>query len=107
MSADNPTGVEPANSKVTPPATVRTNWRRVFGLQEMGVYYALALLIVTLTFITAYVGHDNRSSNGRPHEMRGALGGRAIFLDTGAGKGGALAWIDLPFEALEPATSTP
>jgi hypothetical protein len=33
--------------------------------------------------------------------MRGALGGRAIFLDTGAGKGGALAWIDLPFEALE------
>jgi hypothetical protein len=26
---------------------------------------------------------------------------RAIFLDTGAGKGGALAWIDLPFEALE------
>ena len=57
--------------------------------------------------ITAYVGHDNRSSNGRPHEMRGALGGRAIFLDTGAGKGGALAWIDLPFEALDPATSTP
>jgi protein phosphatase len=51
--------------------------------------------------ITAYVGHDNRSTNGRPHEMRGALGGRAIFLDTGAGKGGALAWIDLPFEALE------
>jgi protein phosphatase len=51
--------------------------------------------------MTAYVGHDNRSSNGRPHEMRGALGGRAIFLDTGAGKGGALAWIDLPFEALE------
>jgi len=33
--------------------------------------------------------------------MRGALGGRAIFLDTGAGKGGALAWIDVPFEALE------
>ncbi|MCA3366590.1 MAG: hypothetical protein INF79_13350 [Roseomonas sp.] len=39
---------------------------------------------------------------GRPHEMRGALGGRAIFLDIGAGKGGALARIDLPFEALEP-----
>jgi protein phosphatase len=39
--------------------------------------------------------------------MRGALGGRAIFLDTGAGKGGALAWIDLPFEALEPAGSAP
>jgi protein phosphatase len=57
--------------------------------------------------ITAYVGHDNRSTNGRPHEMRGALGGRAIFLDTGAGKGGALAWIDLPFEALEPVGSTP
>lgn len=47
--------------------------------------------------ITAYVGHDNRSTDGRPLEIRGARGGRAIFLDTGAGKGGALAWIDLPF----------
>jgi hypothetical protein len=51
--------------------------------------------------MTAYVGHDIRSTNGRPHEMRGALGGRAIFLDTGAGKGGALAWVDLPFDGLE------
>jgi hypothetical protein len=35
--------------------------------------------------------------DGRPFVQRGALGGRAVFLDTGAGKGGHLAWIDLPF----------
>jgi len=29
------------------------------------------------------------------HEGRG--GGSAVFLDTGAGKGGPLAWIDLQF----------
>nr|WP_245217315.1 metallophosphoesterase [Neoroseomonas nitratireducens] len=45
--------------------------------------------------LTVVVGHDNRSTDGRPPVMPGARGGRAIFLDTGAGKGGALAWIDL------------
>ena len=40
------------------------------------------------------VGHDNRSRDGRPLVLTGARGGRAIFLDTGAGKGGALAWRD-------------
>ena len=46
--------------------------------------------------ITVYCGHDRRSSDGRPHIRRGTLGGTAIFLDTGAGKGGHLSWIDLP-----------
>jgi protein phosphatase len=46
--------------------------------------------------LTVYCGHDRRSSDGRPYERRGALGGVAIFLDTGAGKGGHLSWIDLP-----------
>lgn len=37
----------------------QTNWRRVFGLQEMGVYYALVLLIGTLAIATASVGQTN------------------------------------------------
>ena len=37
----------------------RTNWRRQFGLNEMGVYYALLLLIVALTVITTYLGQAN------------------------------------------------
>lgn len=45
-------------------------------------------------WLTVLVGHDNRSSDGRPATMTGARGGRAVFLDTGAGKGGALAWQD-------------
>lgn len=39
--------------------SAKTNWRRLFGLQEMGVYYALLLLIVTLTIITTYIGQAN------------------------------------------------
>jgi protein phosphatase len=46
--------------------------------------------------LTVYCGHDRRSSNGRPYVHRGAAGGEAVFLDTGAGKGGHLSWIDLP-----------
>ncbi|MEO3472101.1 metallophosphoesterase [Roseomonas sp. CAU 1739] len=45
-------------------------------------------------WLTVLVGHDNRSRDGRPVTMTGQRGGRAIFLDTGAGKGGALAWQD-------------
>jgi len=46
--------------------------------------------------ITVYCGHDRRSSDGRPYTRVGAEGGKAVFLDTGAGKGGHLSWIDLP-----------
>jgi protein phosphatase len=45
---------------------------------------------------TVYCGHDRRSGDGRPYVHRGAAGGLAVFLDTGAGKGGHLSWIDLP-----------
>lgn len=45
--------------------------------------------------LIVYCGHDLRSPNGRPYVRRGALGGEAVFLDTGAGKGGHLSWIDL------------
>jgi len=44
---------------------------------------------------TVYCGHDRRSGDGRPYVHRGADGGTAVFLDTGAGKGGHLSWIDL------------
>jgi protein phosphatase len=43
-----------------------------------------------------YVGHDRRSGDGRPYVRRNPQGGEAVFLDTGAGKGGHLSWMDLP-----------
>lgn len=45
--------------------------------------------------LTVYVGHDVRSKDGRPWIKDAASGGRAVFLDTGAGKGGHLSWLDL------------
>jgi protein phosphatase len=45
--------------------------------------------------MTVYCGHDQRSRDGRPWVAHGELGGEAVFLDTGAGKGGHLSWIDL------------
>jgi len=41
-------------------------------------------------------GHDRRSTDGRPFIADGRSGGRCVFLDCGAGKGGHLAWLDLP-----------
>lgn len=45
--------------------------------------------------MTVYVGHDRRSTDGRPWRRTGRQGGTAVFTDLGAGKGGHLAWIDL------------
>ncbi|MDO9709436.1 metallophosphoesterase [Paracraurococcus lichenis] len=45
--------------------------------------------------MVVYCGHDRRSPDGRPYVQEGEWGGRAVFLDTGAGKGGHLSWIDL------------
>jgi protein phosphatase len=42
-----------------------------------------------------YVGHDWRSKDGRPWVCENRSGGKAVFLDTGAGKGGHLSWLDL------------
>ncbi|HQT46218.1 MAG TPA: metallophosphoesterase [Acidocella sp.] len=42
-----------------------------------------------------YCGHDQRSTDGRPYIRTNAKGGKATFLDTGAGKGGHLSWLDL------------
>ena len=46
--------------------------------------------------LTVYCGHDRRSTDGRPYIREGREGGVAVFLDTGAGKGGHLSWVDLP-----------
>lgn len=46
--------------------------------------------------LTVYCGHDRRSTDGRPYVRHGTQGGIAVFLDTGAGKGGHLSWVDLP-----------
>jgi len=45
--------------------------------------------------LKVYCGHDQRSRDGRPWVAQGDGGGAAVFLDTGAGKGGHLSWIDL------------
>ena len=48
------------------------------------------------SWLTVYCGHDRRSQDGRPVRYTGRRGGIAVFVDTGAGKGGHLSWIDLP-----------
>ncbi|MEI6643150.1 MAG: metallophosphoesterase [Novosphingobium sp.] len=48
---------------------------------------------------TVIAGHDVRSRE-TPLVMTNRAGGRAIFLDTGAGAGGRLSWIDLPEETV-------
>jgi len=45
--------------------------------------------------LTVFCGHDQRSRDGRPWPFRGRGGGGAVFMDTGAGKGGHLSWVDL------------
>ena len=37
----------------------RTGWGRVFGLREMGVYYALVALVFIIAVLTAYLGRSN------------------------------------------------
>ncbi len=46
--------------------------------------------------LTVYCGHERRSGNGRPFAQANGIGGQAVFMDCGAGKGGHLAWMDLP-----------
>ena len=56
MTTATPDQIGPSDdSKRVPPA----NWRRIFGLNEMGVYYALLLLISILTIITSSLGQSN------------------------------------------------
>ncbi len=57
MASQTPADISPVGPAKG--AAPRTNWKRIFGLREMGVYYALMLLIFVLTVITTYLGQDN------------------------------------------------
>src|SRR5262245_38321703 len=37
----------------------KADWRRLFSLREMGVYYALLLLVIVLSVVTTYLGRGN------------------------------------------------
>lgn len=52
-------------------------------------------------------GHDRRSRDGRPLRLHGRSGGSVLFLDTGAGKGGHLSWVDLDPPNFTPPDFTP
>ena len=39
--------------------SIAARYRRMFGLREMGVYYALILLVITLSIVTGYMGRAN------------------------------------------------
>ncbi len=45
--------------------------------------------------VSVYCGHDRRSADGRPYIRVNEASGRAVFMDTGAGKGGHLSWMDI------------
>ena len=60
MTMASETPMQETTSRGAPSATPKkNNWARMFGLREMGVYYALILLIFVLTMITTYTGQDN------------------------------------------------
>jgi D-xylose transport system permease protein len=50
----------PVPSAGAQPAAGRTiDWRKTYGLREMGVFYALLLLVIVLSLTTAYLGRAN------------------------------------------------
>lgn len=54
-----PKEAEQASADMLQQSRHDVNWRRQFGLQEMGVYYALILLVVIITAATSYMGQAN------------------------------------------------
>ena len=50
---------QPVASSHPSGAGTKVDWRRAFGLREMGVYYALILLVITLAVLTTYLGKAN------------------------------------------------
>lgn len=53
-----PSTSQPASERRRATSTA-SQWRAAFSLREMGVYYALALIVVALAFITSYLGQTN------------------------------------------------
>lgn len=99
-------GYHPAMVTTPPPATLTTKRdpllaRALYG-QTTGRTNAAGKPERVLDWVdrippgtTVYCGHDQRSATGRPLALENPSGGRAIFMDTGAGKGGHLSWVDL------------
>ncbi len=52
-------GARPAPSPEIRSRAPATDWSRVFSLREMGVFYALLLLVVIISFTTMYLGRAN------------------------------------------------
>ena len=83
--------------KAEPPVTRALYGQVAAGIQSDGYPERLLHWVETIPQgIITYCGHDTRSTDGRPLLLRGRAGGEALFMDTGAGKGGHLSWIDLP-----------
>lgn len=55
---DEPSGA-PTDGVAAMAQAQKTDWRRMLGLREMGVYYALILLVVVISAVTAYTGRPN------------------------------------------------
>lgn len=56
VSSQSSVPASPASARTSDP---KTDWRQVFSLREMGVYYALILLVVVLSIATTYAGRPN------------------------------------------------
>ncbi len=87
----------PGLGRVTP-VLARALFGQTTGLAQADGYPQRVLDWVDAipTSLAVYCGHDRRSTDGRPVRMTGRAGGTVLFLDTGAGKGGHLSWVDLP-----------
>ena len=60
MSTSLQTATDQAAATVRPERKPQTtDWQRLFSLREMGVYYALLLLVVILSLVTMYLGRAN------------------------------------------------
>jgi D-xylose transport system permease protein len=61
LSTSNRHAVSPGNVSPAAPhaAKAGADWRRIFSLREMGVYYALILLVLVLSAVTAYTERAN------------------------------------------------
>jgi hypothetical protein len=81
----------------TPPPLARALFGQTTGRMQADGYPERVLNWVDRIppGLTVYVGHDRRSGDGRLLTIEGREGGAAVFLDTGAGKGGHLSWVDL------------
>ena len=47
------------SNDLKPSTEKKTDWGQAFGLREMGVFYALLLLVIILSIATAYLGRAN------------------------------------------------